>query len=42
MTDPKNPFEEMMAMSQAWANRLHPALESFSPKGFEALFPTMP
>jgi len=42
MTDPKNPFEEMMAMSQEWAKKLNPALESFSPKGFEALFPTMP
>ncbi len=42
MTDPKNPFEAMMAMSQNWAKTLNPALESFTPEGFEALWPTMP
>ncbi|WP_208347270.1 carboxymuconolactone decarboxylase family protein [Pseudaestuariivita rosea] len=42
MTDPKNPFEVMMAQSQEWARALNPALESFTPKGFEALWPTMP
>ena len=42
MTDPKNPFEAMMAMGQEWAKALNPALESFTPKGFEALIPTMP
>ena len=42
MTDPKNPFEAMMAMGQEWAKTLNPALESFTPKGFEALLPTMP
>ena len=42
MTDPKNPFEAMMAMSQDWAKALNPALESFTPQGFEALWPTMP
>jgi 4-carboxymuconolactone decarboxylase len=42
MTDNKNPFEAMMAMSQEWAKALNPALESFTPKGFEALWPTMP
>ncbi len=42
MTEPKNPFEAMMAMSQDWAKALNPALESFTPKGFEALWPTMP
>ena len=42
MTDTKNPFEAMMAMSQEWAKALNPALESFTPKGFEALWPTMP
>ncbi len=41
MTD-QNPFEAMMAMSQEWARTLNPALESFTPKGFEALWPTMP
>jgi 4-carboxymuconolactone decarboxylase len=42
MTDPKNPFEDMMAMGQQWAKALNPALESFTPKGFEAMWPTMP
>ena len=42
MTDPKNPFEAMMAQAQEMAKALNPALESFSPKGFEALWPTMP
>ena len=42
MTDPKNPFEAMMTMSQDWAKALNPALESFTPQGFEALWPTMP
>ncbi len=41
MTD-QNPFEAMMKMGQDWAKAMNPALESFSPKGFEALFPTMP
>lgn len=42
MTDPKNPFEAMMAMGQEMAKAVNPALESFTPKGFEALWPTMP
>ncbi|KIC20962.1 carboxymuconolactone decarboxylase family protein [Leisingera sp. ANG-Vp] len=46
MSDPKNPFEAMMArmqeQAQEMAKALNPALESFSPKGFEALWPTMP
>ncbi|MEK6216852.1 MAG: carboxymuconolactone decarboxylase family protein [Boseongicola sp.] len=42
MTDPKNPFEAMMAMSQDWAKSLNPELTTFTPKGFEALWPTMP
>ena len=41
MTDPKNPFEEMMARAQEMARAFNPALESFSPKGFEAMWPTM-
>lgn len=32
----------MMKMSQDWAKSLNPALESFTPKGFETLWPTMP
>ncbi len=42
MTDPRNPFDAMMAMGQEMAKALNPALESFTPKGFEALWPTMP
>lgn len=43
MTDtPKNPFEAMLAQAQEFAKSLNPALESFTPKGFEALWPTMP
>lgn len=42
MTDARNPFEVMMAQAQEMAKSLNPALESFSPKGFEALWPTMP
>jgi 4-carboxymuconolactone decarboxylase len=42
MSDPQNPFAAMMAMGQEMAKTLNPALESFTPKGFEALWPTMP
>ncbi|MFK7751999.1 MAG: carboxymuconolactone decarboxylase family protein [Sedimentitalea sp.] len=42
MSDPTNPFEAMMKQAQDMAKALNPALESFSPKGFEALLPTMP
>ncbi|KPP87124.1 MAG: 4-carboxymuconolactone decarboxylase [Rhodobacteraceae bacterium HLUCCA08] len=42
MSDPKNPFEAMMKAGQDWARALNPALESFTPKGFEAMWPTMP
>ena len=31
-----------MAMGQDWAKQLNPALESFVPKGFDDMFPTMP
>ena len=41
MTD-KNPFEAMMSMGQEMARTLNPALSNFTPKGFEALWPTMP
>jgi 4-carboxymuconolactone decarboxylase len=37
-----NPFAAMMRMSQDWARALNPALDTFTPKGFEALWPTMP
>jgi 4-carboxymuconolactone decarboxylase len=42
MTTPTNPFDAMMAMGREWAKAFNPALESFTPKGFEALWPTMP
>ena len=42
MTDAPNPFEAMMKQAQDMAKALNPALESFSPKGFETLWPTMP
>ncbi|SEQ39909.1 carboxymuconolactone decarboxylase family protein [Thalassovita taeanensis] len=42
MSDSTNPFEMMMAQAQAMAKAMNPALESFSPKGFESLWPTMP
>ena len=42
MTDPTNPFEMMMRQAQEMAKAVNPALESFSPKGFEKLWPTMP
>lgn len=41
MTD-NNPFMAMMKAGQDWARAINPALESFTPKGFEALWPTMP
>jgi len=42
MSDVKNPFELMMNQAQEFAKAFNPALESFSPKGFEQLWPTMP
>lgn len=42
MTSQKTPFELMMAQAQEMAKAFNPALESFSPKGFEKLWPTMP
>lgn len=42
MTDGPNPFADMMRASQDWARAMNPALEHFTPKGFEALWPTMP
>ncbi|WP_424986056.1 carboxymuconolactone decarboxylase family protein [Microbulbifer sp. S227A] len=42
MSDPQNPFEAMMNQAHEMAKALNPALESFSPKGFEALWPTLP
>ena len=42
MSAPVNPFEAMLKAGQDWAKSLNPALESFTPKGFEAMWPTMP
>ena len=42
MSNPANPFEAMMQQAQEMAKSLNPSLESFSPKGFENLWPTMP
>ena len=39
---PMNPFEAMMKQAHDLARSFNPALESFSPKGFETLWPTMP
>ena len=42
MSDQSNPFAAMIQMGQDWAKQMNPALESFTPKGFEAMWPTMP
>ena len=42
MSDSKNPYQAMFAQYQEMAKAFNPALESFTPKGFEALWPTMP
>ena len=42
MSESKTPFELMMQQAQEMAKSFNPALESFSPKGFEKLWPTMP
>ena len=42
MTDGSNPFEAMMKAGQDWAKALNPALESFTPQGFEKFLPDMP
>ena len=42
MNNPTNPFEAMMKAGQDWAKALNPALDTFMPKGFESMWPTMP
>lgn len=37
-----NPFEAMLKMGQDWAKQMHPAMETFTPKGWEAMMPTLP
>ena len=41
MSDPTNPFEAMMKMGQDMAKTMNPALEGFTPKGFENMMPTL-
>ncbi|MCR9147065.1 MAG: carboxymuconolactone decarboxylase family protein [Rhodobacteraceae bacterium] len=42
MSDASNPFELWMKQATDMAKSVNPALETFSPKGFEQLWPTMP
>lgn len=42
MSDSKTPFELMMQQAQDMAKAFNPALETFNPRGFEQLWPTMP
>ncbi|WP_371157726.1 carboxymuconolactone decarboxylase family protein [Jannaschia sp. 2305UL9-9] len=42
MTDAANPFAAWMSQMQDMAKAMNPALESFTPTGFEKLWPTMP
>jgi len=42
MSDAKNPFQDMIQAAQDMVRSINPALETFSPKGFEAMWPTMP
>jgi len=41
MTD-QNPFDAMMKMGQDWAKSMNVDMDTFTPKGFEAMWPTMP
>ena len=42
MIDSKNPFAAMLSAGQEIAKAMNPALEHFTPQGFEELWPTMP
>ncbi|MEE3070368.1 MAG: carboxymuconolactone decarboxylase family protein [Pseudomonadota bacterium] len=42
MNELKNLFDQMMSQSLEMAKSVNPALESFTPKDFEALWPTVP
>ena len=42
MSDAANPFAAWLAQAQDMAKAMNPALESFTPQGFETLWPTMP
>lgn len=41
MSDASNPFEAFMKMGQDMAKTMNPALEAFTPQGFENIMPTM-
>ncbi|WP_298257129.1 carboxymuconolactone decarboxylase family protein [uncultured Litoreibacter sp.] len=41
MSDPTNPFEAFVKMGQDMAKSMNPALEAFTPKGFENIMPTL-
>ena len=41
MTD-QNPFEAMMKMGQEWAKSMNVEADTYTPTGFENLWPTMP
>ncbi|MWB78874.1 carboxymuconolactone decarboxylase family protein [Pseudooceanicola sp. 216_PA32_1] len=42
MSDAKTPFEMMIEQAQAMAKAMNPALENFTPKSFESMWPTLP
>ena len=42
MTDAPNPFAAWTKQMQDVAKAMNPALESFTPQGFQKLWPTMP
>ena len=41
MTEPKNPFEDLMKMGQDWTKTMAQGVEAFAPDGIEKLWPTM-
>lgn len=42
MSDPKNPFEDLMKMGQDWAKSMGSGVEAFSTENLEKMWPTMP
>lgn len=42
MADAKNPFEDMMEQAQKMVRAMNPAMETFSTKAMEAMWPVMP
>ena len=41
MSDPKNPFEDLMKIGQDWAQKMGAGPEAFSAENIEKLWPTM-